>query len=81
VKDKKPPSLKEIQTLYRQVFGNEAGKEVLKDLNAFCCGTMTTAGREESIERLEGRREVFLQIMSMLKVDFEEVYDNYVDDF
>lgn len=73
-------SLREKQGQYKQVFGNPVGKEVLKDLNRFCYGTKTTAGRPEGIERLEGRREVFLQIMSLLKISFEEVYDEYLDE-
>jgi len=73
-------TLKDKQVLYKQVFSNEGGRLVLSDLNNFCYGTKTTAGRNENIERLEGRREVFLQIMNVLKVDFEEYYDEYIDD-
>ena len=73
-------NLREKQGQYKQVFGNPVGKEVLKDLNRFCYGTKTTAGRPESIERLEGRREVWLQIMSLMKISFEDVYDEYLDD-
>jgi len=73
-------NLREKQGQYKQVFGNPVGREVLKDLNRFCYGTKTTAGRAESIERLEGRREVWLQIMSLMKIEFDEVYDEYIDD-
>lgn len=72
--------LKELQTLYKTLFGTPVGQSVLEDLNVFCYGTKTTAGRKESIERLEGRREVFLRIMTMTKVSFDDVYDDYVDD-
>lgn len=76
-------SLKDKQSLYRQVLGNEAGRELLSDLNVFCFGTKTTlAGSVDVIElaRREGRREVFLQIMRMLKVDIHDIYEEYVDD-
>ena len=73
-------TLKEKQVAYRQVFGNPVGKEVIKDLNKFCYGTKTTAGRPESLERLEGRREVLLQIMSVMKIDFQDLFDEYLDE-
>jgi hypothetical protein len=70
---------KSIQQAYRQTFKGEVPKEVLADLRIYCHATKTTAGRTESIERLEGRREVFLRIMTYLKVDIEDVYDYELD--
>ncbi|TXH10041.1 MAG: hypothetical protein E6R04_06315 [Spirochaetes bacterium] len=70
---------KSIQLAYRQTFKGEVPKEVLADLRVFCHATKTTAGRSESMERLEGRREVFLRIMTFLKVDIEDVYDYELD--
>lgn len=72
-------TLKDKQIIYRQVFGNPVGKEVLTDLANFCHAMKTTSGRPEDIQRLEGRREVFLQIMTILKIDIEEMYDEYLD--
>lgn len=72
-------TLAEKQSAYRKVFNNPIGQEVIKDLNNFCYGTKTTAGRNESLERLEGRREVLLQIMTLLKVDFQDYFDEYLD--
>lgn len=66
--------LKSLQTCYQQTFGTEIAKDVLADLRIFCHATMTTAGRNESLERLEGRREVFLRIMQMMKVNIEDIY-------
>ena len=76
-------TLEELQSSYLKLFSSPVGRDVLEDLNIFCHGTKTTAGHPESIERLEGRREVFLRIMSFLKVNFNDVYDLYVetDDF
>lgn len=71
-------SLKDKQVIYRQVFGSEAGKEVLRDLNVFCNGTKAHKG--DNIERQEGRREVFLQIMRMVKIDIIEVFEEYIED-
>lgn len=74
-------SVKDKQTLYRQVLGNEGGRQLLTDLNAFCNGTQSHKTNDPmELMRLEGRREVFLQIMNMLKVNYEEYYDEYVED-
>lgn len=70
---------KDMQNAYRQTFKGEVPKEVIADLRVFCHATKTIAGRTESIERLEGRREVFLRIMTFLKVDIEEVYEYELD--
>ena len=81
-------SPKDKQNMYKLVFGNEAGRTVLTDLNIFCFGTSTTMGaaidemgRIDALElaRREGRREVFLQVINMLKCDIGQVYDEYVE--
>lgn len=75
----KSDPVKDIQKAYRQTFKGTVPKEVLADLRIFCHVTKTTAGKPESMEQLEGRREVFLRIMTFLKVDIEEVYDYELD--
>ena len=71
---------KEKQSLYKQVFGNPAGSQVISDLNVFCNGTRTHNTNDPmELMRLEGRREVLLQIMTMLKVDFETFFEEYID--
>lgn len=72
--------LKDLQICYRKIFGEELAKEVLADLRVFCHATMTTADKNEDIKILEGRRQVFLRIMQMLKVDIEDIY-GYEFDF
>lgn len=74
-------TLKDSQVLYNQVLGNEAGKQLLADLRVFCYGTKSTFDScPYETARREGRREVFLQIMNTLKVDFSDYYD-YEPDF
>lgn len=67
---------------YLTVFGSELGKEVLSDLRAFCHATKTTEvkGINQTIDPmqmavLEGRRQVFMQIMNIMKVDYEDYYE------
>jgi len=75
-------NMKEKRALYIRVLGNEAGKEVISDLRVFCYGTKTTFDKcPYETARREGRREVFLQIMNTLKIDFEEFYDYETEDF
>ena len=70
-------SIKDKRTAYINTFKNEAGKEVLADLRGFCFGTKTSFDSDPLImARNEGRREVFLQIMNIMKVDFEEYYNH-----
>lgn len=68
--------------MYRAVFNNEGGRVVLSDLNALCCGTDTTFNPcPYEHARMAGRREVFLELMTMLKVDINGVFDEYLEDF
>lgn len=74
-------TLKDKRALYLRVFKSEEAKEVLADLRSFCFATKTTFSNDPyEMARNEGRREVFLQIMSVLKVPFEEYYD-YEEDY
>jgi len=76
--------LKETQKAFRLTFGNETAKDVLAELRVFCNATTTTYNGDTNQMLIdEGRRQVFLYIMSMLKVDVEQVYEmdiNYPDD-
>lgn len=67
---------------YVKVFGNELGKEVLSDLRAFCHATKTTEIKDKDqridpyqMAILEGRRQVFMQIVNIMMVDYEDYYD------
>ena len=75
--------LKDKQTLYMQVFKTEAAKQVLADLRVFCCGTKTTFVKGDRDETLinEGRRQVFMQIMNTIKIDYEQFYDYNPEDY
>ena len=78
---------KDLQTAYRHTFGNEMGKDVLRDLELFCFGSLTTftsSLKEDNsvcplqLARMEGRREVLTKIMIELKIDINQLYDDYV---
>lgn len=69
---------KERQRVYNLVFDNEMGKQVLAELRRFCCATRTTFSNcPYETARNEGRREVFLQIINAMKIDFEDNVYNY----
>ena len=73
--------IKQKQVAYRKVFGNEMGRKVIEDLNIFCNGTKSHRTNDPmELMRFEGRREVFLQIINMLKIDIVDVYEEYIDD-
>lgn len=63
---------------YQQAFGSPAGRAVLEDLAPFCRARQSTF-RESEREHcvLEGRREVWLRIMSHLGLSEEELMDLY----
>jgi hypothetical protein len=69
------PKISEVQKYYRATFNDEQGRLVLGDLAKFCYATQTTYAAGKNHEVLEGRRQVFLRIMDMLKIDIEEVYN------
>lgn len=61
---------------YRICLNNEAAKTVLADLRLFCNGTRTNFSSDAlQMARMEGRREVFMRIMTFLKVDYEDIYN------
>lgn len=67
--------------IYKKVFGNEYGRQVIEDLNIFCNGTRTHNTNDPmELMRLEGRREVLLQIMTVMKIDVSALFDEYTDD-
>lgn len=73
-------SINDKRITYNQVFNNPPGKEVLTDLRKFCYATQTLFDPcPYEMARREGRREVFLQIATIMKVKFEDFYD-YEDD-
>lgn len=73
------------QQLYLRVFGNPAGKEVIQDLSKLCFGASTTASLNPNTGNidpyamaiLEGRRQVLIEILKMLNLDFDAFYEQY----
>lgn len=70
------------QITYNKVFGNELGKEVLSDLRVFCHATMSLEQKDagqavdpNAMLILEGRRQVFMQIINTMKINYEDIYD------
>lgn len=61
---------------YKAAFDNPEGKKVLADLRRFCRATLPTAdvNNVNATFLLEGRREVFLRILSHLNLDEDDVY-------
>ena len=72
---------KDKQALYKEVFGSPAGQEVLADLNIFCNGTsFHNTDDPMKLMRLEGRREVLIEIVKMLKLkNLEVFFEDYID--
>lgn len=69
-------TMKDLERAYRQTFNGEVPKEVLADLRVFCNATKTTdTDGPHQLAVNEGRRQVFLRIMTFLKVDIEDVFD------
>lgn len=72
--------LKDLERAYRQTFKGEIPKEVLADLRTFCHATKTTdTDGPHQLAINEGKRQVFLRIMTFLKVDIEDVYSYELD--
>lgn len=79
---------KRKQRNFRLTFDNEAGKAVLGDLRTFCFVTKPIFGNESDgmamaleAARRAGRKETFDRIMTFLKVDYEDIYTTYEDDY
>ena len=60
---------------YRNTFNNPEGRKVLADLRRFCRATQPTAdvNNVNATFLLEGRREVFLRILSHLNLTDEDI--------
>lgn len=69
------------QSAYKKTFNNPEGRKVLADLRRFCKATQPTAdvNNVQTTYLLEGRREVFLRILSHLQLTDEDVY-NLIED-
>lgn len=69
---------------YRKAFENPEGRKVLADLRRFCRATLPTAdvNNVHTTFLLEGRREVFLRIMSHLQLNDDDIYSlvEYIGD-
>ena len=70
------PLLRYRRVSYQKTFNSPEGKKVLADLRRFCRATMPTAdvNNERATYLLEGRREVFLRIMSHLQLTEDDIY-------
>ena len=69
------PILLYRQSAYRKTFDNPEGRKVLADLRRFCRATQPTAdvNNVNATFLLEGRREVYLRILSHLHLTEEDV--------
>jgi hypothetical protein len=56
-------------------FGTEHGKRTLAMLAEFCHVTKTTMVDGQASAELEGRRQVVLKIMGLLKLSYEDIAD------
>lgn len=76
------PILKYRRASYAKTFDNPAGKKVLADLRRFCRADVPTAdvNNVHTTFLLEGRREVYLRILSHLNLTEEDVY-NLTEDY
>lgn len=65
------------QAAYKKTFDGPDGRKVLADLRRFCRASMPTAdvNNVHATFLLEGRREVWLRIVSHLQLTDEDVYN------
>lgn len=65
------------QVAYKNTFNSPEGRKVLADLRRFCRASMPTAdvNNVHATFLLEGRREVWLRIMSHLQLTDEDVFN------
>jgi len=70
------PFLRFRRSAYIRTFDNPEGKKVLADLRRFCRATVPTAdvNNPNVTYLMEGRREVFLRILSHLQLTEDDVY-------
>lgn len=72
--------IEHVELCYNRFFESDDGKEILKDLRAVCCVDKSTAPAldhpniDAVTQRNEGRREVFLHIISRVKMSITEFY-------
>lgn len=69
------PFLRRRRAAYAKTFDNPEGRKVLADLKRFCRATVPTAdvNNVHTTFLLEGRREVWLRISSLLSLSDEDV--------
>lgn len=69
--------LKQLRLKYRRVFGTEEGSEVLNSLRDHCnvdrCAFVRGATNQDDLVFVEGQREVFRFIQSMMGSEFDEM--------
>jgi len=65
------------RSAYKNTFNTTEGKQVLADLRRFCRATLPTADVDNvnTTYLLEGRREVFLRIMTHLQLTDDDIYN------
>ena len=76
------PFFQRRQSAYKKTFDNPEGRKVLADLRRFCRATAPTADvNNVNVTYLqEGRREVYLRILSHLSLTEEDVV-SLVEDY
>jgi hypothetical protein len=76
------PMIFRRKSSYQKTFNNPEGRKVLSDLRRFCRATTPTAdvNNDRTTYLLEGRREVWLRIMSHLQLTDEDVY-NLIEEY
>ena len=73
---------KRRRATYKEIFGSEAGKEVLDDLmksNYFFTSTQTGDSHETAFN--EGRRSVILAILNYVSLDIEKIQQRMKDSY
>ena len=65
------------QRAYRLALGTPAGNQVLLDLSRFCYANASMFDQQVSLDRLEGRREVWLRIQQQMNLSTEDLIALY----
>lgn len=76
------PFLRRRRAAYAKTFDNPEGRKVLADLRRFCRASVPTAdvNNVHTTFLLEGRREVWLRIASLLQLTDDEIA-NLIEDY
>lgn len=76
------PFLRRRRAAYAKTFDNPEGRKVLADLRRFCRASVPTAdvNNVHTTFLLEGRREVWLRIASLLQLTDDEI-TNLIEDY